>query len=71
MDVRLREFREDDIELLDKWATSIGSEKFMSRYRPKDPAVRKHCPKQGVLWFVVQVSERDVGTIWLESDVRA
>ena len=70
MDVTLREFQEDDMELLDKWAISIGSEEFMSRYRPKDLAVTTHSPEQGVLWFVVRFSERDVGTIWLESDVR-
>jgi RimJ/RimL family protein N-acetyltransferase len=43
----------------------------MSRYRPKNLALTAHSPEQGLLWFVIRFSEGDVGTIWLESDVRA
>jgi len=67
MDVTLREFQEADIARLDAWAKHIGSEVFMSRFRPRNLAVVAHNPEQGILWFVIQFSGRDVGTIWLES----
>src|SRR5262245_31643668 len=68
MDVTLREFQEADIARLEAWAKHIGSEVFMSRYRPRNPSITAHSPEQGILWFVIQFSRRDVGTIWLESD---
>jgi RimJ/RimL family protein N-acetyltransferase len=69
MDVTLRVFQEPDIACLDMWARRIGSEDFMSRYRPKNLAVTAHSPEQGLLWFVIRFSGRDVGTVWLEGDV--
>jgi RimJ/RimL family protein N-acetyltransferase len=71
MDITLREFQSADIEQLDNWAQCIGSEDFMSRYRPKNLAITAHDPEQGILWYVIRFSGRDVGTIWLESDVRS
>jgi RimJ/RimL family protein N-acetyltransferase len=69
MDVTLREFQEADIARLDIWAKDIGSEDFMSRYRPRNLAVTAHSPEQGILWFVIRFSGRDIGTVWLEGDV--
>src|SRR5262245_40155376 len=69
MNVTLREFQEDDIARLEIWAKHIGSEVFMSRYRPRNLAVSSNSPEQEILWFVIRFSGRDVGTIWLESDV--
>jgi len=69
MNVTLREFHEGDIAQLEVWAMRIGSEVFMSRYRPRNLAVTAHSPEQGILWFVIRFSDQDVGTVWLESDV--
>jgi RimJ/RimL family protein N-acetyltransferase len=69
MDVTLREFQEADIARLDIWAKQIGSEGFMSRYRPRNLGVTAHSPELGILWFVIRFSGRDVGTVWLESEV--
>lgn len=66
MNVVLREFRAADVERLDEWAQRIHSENYMSRNRPMNGAAVAHNPTQGLLWFVIQVSGRDIGTIWLE-----
>ncbi len=66
MNVVLREFREPDIQRLGEWAKRIRSENYMSRYRPMNRTVVAHNPEQGLLWFVIQVSGSDIGTIWLE-----
>ena len=71
MDITLREFQAADIDRLDKWAQCIGSEDFMSRYRPKNLAITAHDPERGILWYIIRFSGRDVGTIWLESDLRS
>jgi RimJ/RimL family protein N-acetyltransferase len=66
MNVELREFQEPDILRLDEWARRIRSENYMSRYRPMNRTVAAHNPEQGLLWFVIQVSGNDIGTVWLE-----
>ncbi|MDY0018977.1 MAG: GNAT family protein [Anaerolineae bacterium] len=66
MKIELREFQASDLEQLDRWAKAIGSTQYMSRYRPRDPSWQGHQPEQGLFWFVIVVSGRDGGTVWLE-----
>ncbi len=58
--VTLRNFREEDLPLLDAWANDIGSERYMSRYAPVAGRV--------LAWYVIQAQGRDVGTVWLEQE---
>ncbi len=66
MKIELREFQTSDLEQLNRWAKAIDSTQYMSRYRPRDPSWQGHQPEQGLFWFVIVVSGRDGGTLWLE-----
>lgn len=66
MKIELRGFQASDLEQLDSWASAIDSTQYMSRYRPRDPSWQGHQPEQGLFWFVIVVSGRDGGTVWLE-----
>lgn len=64
--VTLRKFKKEDLRHLNEWAKRIRSEIYMSRCRPMNQTATAYNPEQGLLWFVIQVSGSDVGTIWLE-----
>ena len=66
--VDLRPFETPDIALLATWAKRIGADAYMSRTRPARSRPYQLCPEAGLLWYVVRVDGKDVGTIWLEQE---
>jgi RimJ/RimL family protein N-acetyltransferase len=65
MEVTLRRFEEDDLPTLEQWGQAIGSERFMSRYRPKCAAAGAR-NTTNPLWFVIELDDTPVGTTWFE-----
>ena len=66
MPVELRAFQPTDIQLLEQWASDIGIDEFMSRYKQRRATGSSHDPGNGLLWFVIVNSGIDAGTVWLE-----
>jgi len=71
MHVDLRPFEERDLPRLASWARHIDAGAYMSRTRPLDETLVSHAPETGVLWYVIRVDDRDVGTIWLEREAKS
>ena len=68
MRVDLRPFEEPDLPRLAAWARHIDAGAYMSRTRPLDDAPVSHDPETGLLWYVIRVDDRDVGTVWTERE---
>lgn len=71
MDLSLRSFRAQDLDLLKVWSEGSDLQRFMSRCRPRDPAGNAHDPLHGLHWFVIVVDGLDAGTLWLEPGASA
>jgi len=71
MEVALREFTTDDLELLTAWANRIQSDQYMSRYLPERKTSDLASGERSLLWYVIQVDREDFGSIWLEREHRS
>ena len=71
MRVDLRPFEECDLPRLASWARHIDADAYMSRTRPLDVTRVGHRAEAGLLWYVIRVDDRDVGTIWLEREAES
>jgi GNAT superfamily N-acetyltransferase len=64
-EVKLRLFEQADLPMLRHWDSAIKGEQFMSRRCPAPNAVG---PGNLIapLWFVIEVDDIPLGTVWLE-----
>ena len=69
MNLSLRPFISDDIEVCQKWAEAIAFQQYQSRYTPRSFNVEDGS-FDAVLcsWYIIVVDGEDVGTVWLEKE---
>jgi RimJ/RimL family protein N-acetyltransferase len=70
MTVSLRAFRQEDLPLIERWASAGDLDRYLSRMRPRDVQAGHHDPQNGLFWFVIVDSGAEVGTVWLEPGER-
>jgi RimJ/RimL family protein N-acetyltransferase len=66
MTVTLRPFRPQDLDLIERWASTGHLDEFTSRVRPRDAQARQHDPGSGLFWFVIVHADAAIGTVWIE-----
>jgi len=66
MKVSIRSFEENDLFSLQIWADEIEAHKYMSRVLPHKSDQYFNSQKSLLAWYVIQVDNKDVGTVWLE-----
>ena len=68
MVLRLRQFRENDLVELDHWCKNIHSKRFMSRTTPRFFSAQQSVRNDLWEWYVIELENRSVGTVWLEKE---
>jgi RimJ/RimL family protein N-acetyltransferase len=66
MDVSLRQFKTEDLQIHEKWCVEINAQQYMSRFYPR-AFKGKNAENPGLYeWYVIMADGEDIGTIWLE-----
>jgi RimJ/RimL family protein N-acetyltransferase len=59
--ISLRPMRSSDESKIEAWASAIGSDRFMSRYRPHSNTA---------LCRIIQQEDQDIGYLWIEKEAK-
>jgi RimJ/RimL family protein N-acetyltransferase len=65
MNVRLREFLGEDLQMIEAWSVRGDAKSFMSRFGPRS-LKGQFWSHDLTYWRMIVADERDVGTVWLE-----
>ncbi|MBI9050320.1 MAG: GNAT family N-acetyltransferase [Anaerolineaceae bacterium] len=68
MNISLRNFSQNDLELLSKWDSDINAQQYMSRCEPEVYAQTNIMQSYLSAWYVILMDEQPIGTIWFEKE---